>query len=73
MSSKKEINISKRKTLTFKEIEEAYGVPAETVRKWTQRDLKLDGKPPLEAFKPGKEYLVEISTFERYMKMFPAA
>ena len=58
--------------MTLLECEEIYGVPAETIRKWIKRDPK--GKyPPLEAFKPGKDYLIEVKTFETYIKRFPAA
>ncbi len=72
MSERKLPDLERRKTLRLQEIEDVYGVPAETVRKWIKRDK--NGKvPPLEAFKPGKDYLIEPKTFELYLKKFPAA
>lgn len=66
-----EIDLKKRKTLTLTEIEAVFGIPAETVRKWTKRDLRVDGYPKLESFKPGKDIMVYVEVFETYIKRFP--
>lgn len=73
--SKREIpvNIDKRKTLTLDEIEQVYGFPVETIKKWINRDLRADGKPPLEAFKPGQKIMVFKEVFEAYIKRFPTS
>jgi hypothetical protein len=70
-AAKKVVNYDKRKTLTFNEIEELYGFSPVTLRKWTQRTLSTDGKPPLETFKPGKETVVFRDHFEDYIRRFP--
>ena len=67
----KKIDFSKRKTLTFLEVEEVYGYSPETLIKWTKRD-GVDGKPPLKAFKPGKEWTVYVTEMDEYIKRFPA-
>lgn len=66
------MNIEKRAYIKLTETEEIYGVPTETVRKWIKRDPS-DGVPPLKAFKPGKDILIERKEFENYIKRFPAA
>lgn len=68
--AERKIDLAKRKTLTFQEIQEVYGVSVETLRKWTKRRGE-DGKPALPSYRPGKDHLVYVSDFEAYVKRFP--
>lgn len=67
---KKNINFDERKFLTLLEVQEIYGIAADTLRKWIKRDGS-DGIPKLDAFKPGKEILINKKTLELYIMKFP--
>lgn len=62
----------RRTYIKLNEIEELFGIPSGTVRKWIKRDPSK-GVPPLKAFKPGRDIMIERKELENYIKRFPAA
>ncbi len=62
----------KREYIKLVDTKELYGIAPSTVRKWINRNPS-EGVPKLEAFKPGRDILINRKTFELYIKRFPAA